>query len=168
MIVINMSVVVNVAIIITPILIAVGFVFAYRQWEATRATRTAEVVIQLSTHWDSRELKKSRQKVKENAERLKQAIEEAHANNSEDLFDLVQVGNFFDTLGVLVTEGFLTRRIAYDLLSGPEESYYKMYKSILEDPKYKNNYKYFIQLHEAFKNEEAERSKIPRTPRRAV
>lgn len=175
MILANMSVAVSIAIIITPILIGVGFLFAYkqwrvayRQWEATRATRMAQLILELVAQWDGRELKESRHKVKENAERLKQAIEEAHANNSKDLFDLVQVGNFFDTLGVLVTEGFLTRRIAYDILGQPEESYYKIYKPILEDPEYKNNYKYFIQLHEAFKNEEAERSMIPRTLRRRV
>lgn len=163
-----MSLAVNIAVIITPILIAAGFFLAYRQWEATRATRMAQLILEVAAKWDSRELKESRQKVKKNAERLKQAIEEAHANNSEDLFDLVEVGNFFDTLGVLVTEGYLTRRIAYDIFGQPEGSYYKMYKPILEDAKYKNSYKYFIQLHEAFKNEEAERSKIPRTPRRTI
>lgn len=69
---------------------------------------------------------------------------------------------------MLVTEGYFTRRIAYDIFGQPEGSYYEMYKPILEDAKYKNNYKYFIELHGAFKNEEAERSKIPRTPRHLV
>jgi len=160
--------VVDIAVIITPILIGVGFAFAYKQWKAVRATRMAQVILELAVQWDSRELKESRYKVKQNAERLKQAIEEAHANNSKDLFDLTQIGNFFDTVGVLVTEGFLTCRIAYDLLGEPEGSYYEMYKSILEDPKYKNSYKYFIQLHEAFKKEEAGRSKMPRAPRRPI
>lgn len=91
-----MSLVVNIAVIITPILIGAGFFLAYRQWEAMRATRMAQLILELAAKWDSRELKESRQKVKKNAERLKQAIEEAHANNSEDLFDLVEVGNFFD------------------------------------------------------------------------
>jgi len=163
-----MNVAANIAMIITPILIGGGFYFAYREWQAMRATRMAQVILNLSSQWDGEELKESRQKVKRNANRLKQAIEEAQKNNSEDMFDLVQVGNFFDTLGVLVTEGFLTCRIAYDLFGAPEASYYNMYKPILDDPKYKDNYKYFIQLDEAFKNEEAERSKIPRTPRRAI
>jgi len=133
-----MSFAVDIAVIIAMILIGVGFGFAYKQWEAGRATRMAQVILKLAAQWDSIGLKESRHKIKENAERLKQAIEEAHANNSKDLFDLVQAGNFFDTVGALVAEGFLARRIAYDLLAGPEENYYNMYKSIPEDPKYKN------------------------------
>ena len=163
-----MSVAVNIAIIITPILIGIGFAFAYKQWEATRAARMAQLILEIAARWDSKELKESRQKVSENAERLKQAIEEANANNSEDLYDLVEVGNFFDTVGVLIMEGFLSCRIAYDLLGEPEGNYYKVYKPILEDPKYKNNYKYFVQLHEAFRNEEAGRSKVPPAPRLRV
>lgn len=163
-----MEIAVDIAIIVTPLLIIVGFIFAYRQWNAARAARMAEVILQIAVQWDSKELKKSRNKVKSNAERIKQAIEEAHANNSEELFDLVHVGNFFDTVGVLVTEGFLTRRIAYDLLGVPGESYFKIYKSIIEDSHYKDNFKYFIKLHEAFLNEEAERSKIPKAPRRPI
>ena len=170
-----MSVAVSIAIIITPIVIGLGFVFAYkqlrasyRQWETMRAARMAQVILELAAHWDSNGLKESRRKVRENADRLKEAIEEATRNNSEDLYDLVEVGNFFDTVGVLVMEGFVSCRIAYDLFGEPEENYYKTYKSILEDPEYKNSYKYFIQLHDAFKNEEAERSKMPRTPRRSV
>ena len=163
-----MGIVVSIAIIITPILIVGGFYFAYRECQAIRALRIAQVILDLSAQWDGEELKESRQKVKQNAERLKQAIEEAQASSSKELFDLVQVGNFFDTLGVLVIEGFLNCRIAYDIFGAPEESYYNIYKSILDDPNCKNNYKYFIQLNEAFKNEEAERSKIPRTPRRTV
>jgi len=177
-----MSIVVNIAIIITPIVIGLGFVFAYkqlrassrqwevasRQWQATRAARMAQVILEIAARWDSKDLKESRQKVNENAERLKEAIEQADANNSKDLYDLVEVGNFFDTLGVLVMEGFLSCRIAYDLLGGPEKNYYKVYKAVLEDPKYKNNYKYFIELDKAFENEEAERSKMPHAPRPPV
>ena len=160
-----MDIAVKIAIIVTPIFIVVGFIFTYRQLVASRAARMAEVIMRLTAQWDSDELKRSRHKVKSNSERLKQGIEEAHRSNSEELFDLVQVGNFFDTVGVLVAEGFLTRRIAYDLLGGPEESYFKIYRDILEDMEYKNALKYFIKLHEAFQNEEAERSKIPKAPR---
>lgn len=175
-----MSVAVNIAMIITPILIGGGFYFAYRQWkvaqrqgqaslsqlEATRGARIAQVILELAARWDSKELKESRLKVNENAERLKESIEQADANNSKELFDLVAVGNFFDTVGVLVMEGFLSCGIAYDLLGGPEEYYYNVYKSILEDTKGKKHYKYFIQLHEAFRKEEAGRSKV--TPRHPV
>ena len=80
-----MSVAVNIAMIITPILIGGGFYFAYRQWkvaqrqgqaslsqlEATRGARIAQVILELAARWDSKELKESRLKVNENAERLK-------------------------------------------------------------------------------------------------
>ena len=48
----KMSFAVDIAVIIAMILIGVGFGFAYKQWEAGRATRMAQVILKLAAQWD--------------------------------------------------------------------------------------------------------------------
>jgi len=157
---------VNIALIATPIIIAFGFIFAYRQLKAARADRIAQIILSLASEWDSDKLKRCRAKVKTNSKQLQDAVMSAEKEDNPDLFDLVHVGNFFDTLGMLVAEGFLTRRIAYDLFGHPEGSYFQFFELLMKDRP--EAYKYWVALHRSFEDEKAERSKIPRTPSKPV
>ena len=166
-----MDIAVNIAVIITPIVIGVGFIFAYKHWKADERqsqaisnARLTQIVLQLAERWESKEIRKSRQKVNENAKELKQAIEQADASDSEDLYDLVAVGNYFDALGVLVMEGCLSCSIAYNLFSESVQHYYGVYKPLLEDAKHAKKFRYFIQLRDAFRNEETRRSTVAPRP----
>ncbi len=166
-----MDIVVNIAAIITPIVIGGGFIFAYKHWkaderqgEAISNARMTQIVLQLTEQWESEALKKSRQKVNENARQLKQAIEQADADDNEVLYDLVAVGNYFDALGVLVMEGCLSCAIAHNLFSESVGHYYNVYRPLLEDTRQARKFRYFIQLHESFANEEARRSNVAPHP----
>lgn len=168
-----LAIIADIAVIITPIVVGAGFYFAYRHWKADERqsevlsnARMSQIILQLTERWESPEIRKSRQKVNENAKRLKQEIEEADANDREDLYDLVAVGNYFDSVGVLVMEGCLSCTIAYDLFSESVQHYHNVYKPLLQDAEHAGKFRYFIQLQEAFIKEEARRSEI--TPRHVV
>jgi hypothetical protein len=105
----------------------------------------------------------SRCKIAQAGAKLRQHIEAADANNSEDLCRLVMVANFLDSLGLMVMEGLLNCRMCYDLFGRVEEHYYEAYRSILEDPKYKNYFKYFSRLHGAFQTEAGRSKEKPHT-----
>jgi len=153
-----------IAIIATPIAIGAGFWFARRQLISQRNARTAEIILHITEHWDSEDMKKCRMKVHGLGDELKTTIEaEAKKRDSEEILNLVKVANFFDSLGLMVMEGLIPCPMAYQLFGRAEEEYYKYYRSMLEDAKYKDYFKYFIQLQEAFVKERARCS--PAKPR---
>ncbi len=75
---------------------------------------------------------------------------------------MVAVANFFDTIGVLVDEGLLVCRTCFDLFGDSEEHYFKAYKPIMDDPNHKDNFKYFLRLHNSFMKERAALQKSKR------
>lgn len=152
---------VNAAIIATPIIIAVGFYFAYGQWQATRKARMAQVVISLMNIWLSPEMAESRRKVNESGSNLKKDYESADkANQIEAYSSLTQVINLFDGLGLLVAEGFLETSVAYDLFGKAEKTYHRIYEPMVTAREYEGYVPYFTKLHELFVKEEACRSKV--------
>ena len=159
-----MSVAGDVGLILTPIIIAVGFYFAHRQLKSTRNARMSEIVMAITARWNSAELEESRGRINRLGSDLAKTLEEANASNSDDLYSLVRVANFYDALGLLVMEGSLARSMAYDLFGRAEEHYYSLYKPVLENPKFKGFLDCFQQLHDTFKAEAASRSKTE--PRR--
>lgn len=152
----------DIALIATPVIIVVGFIFAYRQLKASLNTRLAGFILSMSVHWDGRLMEESRRKVDESGQDLKVRIEEAVNNhNDEELHKLVRVANFFDSLGALVTEGLIDCRVAYKLFGRTEDHYYNCYRPILENTNYKDYFKYFNELDQAFTKEEGKLSKKP-------
>jgi len=156
--------IVNIAWIITPIVIGLGFFYARRQLAATRNARVAEIFLSITKQWDSSEMEESRCMIDQyNSTRLRQRIEEENAKpGSKDLRLLVRVANFFDSLGLLVMEGLIGCSMAYKLFGRAEEHFYEAYRPILEDPRYKDYFRYFIELHQAFTKEKARPSTEPR------
>ena len=156
----------SIAVIATPIAIGVGFWFARRQLQSGRNARMAQIVISLGSIWESREIREGRCKVTECGGNLKDKLNDAYRKNSPELCILVGVGNFFDHMGVMVMEGQLDCRIAYDLYWRAEEHYYNLYRPILKDPEYKDYLVNFQRLHDVFENERTRRSK--QKPRPAI
>jgi hypothetical protein len=158
---VDMSTAVDIAAIATPIVIGVGFYFAWAQWRSLRKSRMAEVVLMMSNRWDSPEMAASRQGVTSSGEDLRTEYESAlKARQLEAFTTLTAVGDFFDTLGVLCCEGYLKCKIAYDLFGAVEEYYWNLYKPILESTEHKDYLPYFTRLHELFVKEEAARCRI--------
>jgi len=154
----------TIAVIVTPIIIGVGFWFAHRQLNSQRNARMAEIILHITDHWDSNDMKKCRMKVHSLGDKLKDKVEEETKNpNSLEILDLVKVANFFDSLGLMVMEGFISCPMAYQLFGRAEEEHYGYYRKLLEDAGYKPYFQYFTQLHEAFGKEKARCS--PTRPR---
>jgi hypothetical protein len=157
----NLDIGVCVAAIATPIVIALGFLFTYRQWQSIRNSRMAEVVISIMRIWDSPEMAESRCKVNASGLNLKKDYETADKANTIDAYaSLIRVINFFDGLGVLVAEGLLDSDIAYDLLGKAEKTYYRLYEPMITAREFEDYTPYFLRLHKSFINEEARRSKV--------
>lgn len=151
----------DIALIATAIFIAVGFYFAYNQWGSIRKARMAEIVISLTTSWDSPLMAESRRAVSLSDKNLKKDYEKADKNNEEEAFgSLTRVGDFFDALGVLVAEGLLECKIAYDLFGEAEKYYYSVYEPVITSTDYKDYVPYLSRLHELFIQEEGCRSKV--------
>lgn len=101
-------------------------------------------------------MQKSRRTVHSYGDTLGKRIrEEADKPDSQETATLVQVANFFDSLGLMVVEGLIDCPTAYKLFGRAEEHFYNLYRSILEDPKYKPYFQYFAELNELFTKEEA-------------
>lgn len=155
------SIIVDIALVATPIVIAVGFYFAYAQWVSIRKARMAELVTLITSRWDSPEIVESRHKVNECGFNLKKVWEDADKTNEiESYSSLIRVANFFDALGVQVGEGFLDISIAYDLFGKAEKTYYRLYDPLINAREYEDYVPYFRRLHELFIKEEARRSHV--------
>jgi hypothetical protein len=151
---------VAIAVIMTPVAIGAGFLFAHRQLKSARNARMAQLVVSLHRVWNSREMKQSRNKVNEAGGNLKKQIAEADAQESPELYYLVDVGNFFDQLGTLVMHGYLDKDTAYDLFSRAEEHYYQIYRPVLEDLSYRDFLHCFPHLHSVFEKERTRRENL--------
>lgn len=160
-----MSVVGDVGLILTPVVVGLGFYFARRQLASAKNARMSEIVMAITARWNGPELEEGRHRINKLGSGLAVAIQEADASNSDDFYPLVRVANFFDALGLLVMEGFLSRQMAYDLFGAAEEHYYGLYKPVLEDVRLRESLECFQKLHDTFKAEAASRSKTE--PRRS-
>ena len=150
----------DIALILTPIIIGLGFYLGYGQWVSTRKARMAQLITLLAERWDSPEMVESRRRVNECGRRLKEVWEDADKAVEEPAFgSLIRVANFFDVLGVQVVEGFLDVRIAYDLFGKAEKTYYRLYDPLINSPECEEYVKCFRELHDLFVKEEARRSK---------
>ncbi len=160
------DIITNIAIILTPIVIGLGFFFARRQLLSARNARMAEIILHVTERWDSTAMTESRMMVNRLGNDLTRAIKEADDKASDELAILVRVANFYDALGLLVMEGFLSRSMAYDFFGVSEEYYYGLYSDTMHDPKYSSYLRCFQRLHETFQKEAASRSK--EEPRRTT
>jgi hypothetical protein len=135
--------------IITAIILGTALFYAYRQWRSTQNARMADIILDITARWDSEEMERSRNTVCKSTN-LKQEIENASQENSIDLYDLIRVGNFFDSLGALTAEGYLDCKLCYQLFGAAEERYYQRYKPLIDDTQHGNKFKYFTKLHLVF------------------
>lgn len=156
-----LSTIADIALIATPIVVAVGFGFAYRQWQAERNTRMAQLITSLMSMWISPEMAESRCKLNKSGSNLKRDYEAADKANQPEAYGMfTRVVNFFDGVGVLLSEGFLDTHIAYDLFGKAEKTYYRLYEPMITTQQYEEYVPYFIKLHQLFIKEEARCSQV--------
>lgn len=156
-----MDIAVQIAMILTPIVIGIGFYFAWVQWSSMRKARMAQLVMSIFQQWSSAQMINARQAVNLSGSSLKNAFESAEKTNDIKFFsEYSLVVNFFDTLGVLVCEGYLECRVAFDMFGKTEKHYYNLYEDTIKATEFKGYVPYFLKLHELFIQEEACRSSV--------
>lgn len=140
------------ATIVTTIIFLAAVIFAWTQWKSSQNARMAQIILCITERWESLHMEESRQKISEiGGDKLKQSILDEENKNSLEYFQLTHVANFFDSLGCLVSEGFINCKLCYKLFGKAEENYFGLYKAVLEEQRYKDALKYFQELHELFK-----------------
>lgn len=143
-----------IGMVITPLLLGGAIWLAVNQWKSGRNTRIAQIMLSITERWDSKEMEESRHAIFQfEPKELKKAIDEADKNNSQELYKLIRVANFFDTVGLMVVEGLLHCETTYRLFGEAEANVHKYYAPILTDPNQGKFFKYFNALHQEFQNE---------------
>ena len=152
--------------IAVPVIIASGFYFAWKQFDAIRKARMAEIILSLTGRWDSKALEDSRTAINVigKGDDLKEEIKQAHKQNKPELYPLVRVGNFFDTMGELINRGYLDKDMAYDIFGKAAIHYANLYSGILKDADFKDFFKCYQKLNEIFKQVEAGKTKTKPAP----
>lgn len=125
-----------------------------------RNTRTAQLIISLAGRWDSTEMAQARQAVNLSGRNLKTDFDNADKQNDIKAYtDYIRVANFFDELGLLVSQGFIKCSIAWEVWGKTEKNYYRFYDSIINSQENKDYFSNFIELNKLFTNQEACRLK---------
>jgi hypothetical protein len=146
----------SISAIITPVILLVGAIIAYIQWSSMRNSRMAQLVDSLGAQWNSEEMTKARQAVNDSGRKLKADMEKADTDNNLKLYtDYSRVANFFDELGILVSEGFIKCSIVWLVWGKAEQHYYKLYEGIINSEENKGYYPSFIKLNKLITKEEA-------------
>ena len=149
-----------IGMIVTPLLLGAGIYLTITQWKSSQNTRMAQIMLSITERWDSKQMEESRHAIfKYDPEALRKAINEADKDNSEDLYKLIRVANFFDTVGLMVVEGLLKCETTYRLFGEAEANTYKYYAPILQDSNQGKFFKYFNALHQEFQSECEKESK---------
>jgi len=137
---------VDLAEIATPIVIAIGFFFAYRHWKTLQAARMAQIILSISERWDSEEIMRGRRLTYDYERNLTAKLKELGDANSHEWYELTSVPNFFDTLGSIVMEGLLSRSMAYKLFGETALNYFRLYQPSMQEPGQELYWQYFISL----------------------
>lgn len=163
--------VVSYAQIVTPIVLLLGFGFAYyqllemrkqihetqRMTESARRARMAQVIDSLSEFWESEVLRRGRKLASDHPKVLKDHFLKIDQENSDEYYYIAAVANFMDTLGVVVKEGFLDCSIAFDIFHRAEDHYFQLFRDYLQDQAHKDELEYWHRLHRLFQTEGARR-----------
>ena len=157
----------NLAGIATPIVIAIGFYFAYRHWEALLADRVAQIILSISEQWNSEGMRKARQLTYSYEKNLPAKIKELADANSPKWYELMSVPNFFDTLGLIVMEGLIPRPMAYRIFGETTLNYSLLYEPTIKEPGQEIYWPYLIRLVAVF-NEEKPKHAPPATNAKTV
>lgn len=152
--------------IAVPIVMGFGFYIAWKQLDAIKRARTAETILSLYTRWDSERMENSRKALMglNDSVAIKNKIKQTHRSGSDELYPLIRVANFFDTVGSVVYRGYLDKYVAYDLMGDAFDKFSQLYSGILLDPEYKNFFRCFQDLDDIFKKVKGERAKKNAVP----
>ncbi len=125
--------------LVTPAVLAVAALIAYRQLEHARHTRCAELLLSIMKWWNSEEMRESRQLLWK-MDNARDKIVELHRAKDERFGKVVKVGQFGEYLGVLVLRKYVDAYDIWLLFEDDWKIYYQEFTKYLEELKQLNTF----------------------------
>jgi hypothetical protein len=149
-----------IASIATPFILVAATIVAVFELRAIRKERMGEIVLRLIDKWDTEELTEAKNQARSiGTKAITKIFGSEKAEQDPAFFILARVANYFDGLGVLIDDGYLDRKTAYDLLGEAESDYFTLFEEVLGLSAFKDRLHYWPILHEHFIHEKAKRTK---------
>lgn len=119
-----------VASICTLLVVLAALLLGWCQLSSMETARKAQLLTDLSRRWDEELLVESRQAANRYAggEELASALERHDQQNTKDYYVLVRLPNFFEDLGILVSEGAISPKLVAKSLRSPAKGYWALYQ----------------------------------------
>jgi len=119
-----------VASICTLLVVLAALLLGWRQLGSMETARKAQLLTDLSRRWDEELLVESRQAASDYAggEELASALERHDQENTRDYYVLGRLPNFFEDLGILVSEGAISPQMVAKSLGSSAKSYWRLYQ----------------------------------------
>lgn len=119
--------------------------------QSEEKSRHSELLMTITQQWETDALVRARQAIAEHEGDLAEKIEEFLENKNERYFDLIRVGNFFESIGLLVKQGYLSLTDATLLFGTVVKAYYKIYRPYIyanrdKQPDLYDNFEYLASL----------------------
>ena len=124
-------------ILLTPIALVLAGTIAYQQLEHARHTRCAELLLDIMKWWNSNEMLESRQLVWQ-MQNPKVEILNLYKTKDEKFGKAVRMGQFGESLGVLVSRKYIDAQDIWSLFEYDWEEVYQDYSGYLNELKKKD------------------------------
>ena len=125
-----------------------ALVFQFRGIAGARHAGESEILMRITQMWDSEEFIKARRAVGKHEDNLQEIIEKCEKENQEEYFLITKVGNYFESIGVLLDRKYLRKNLMIDLLGDSAKYYYKLYEGYIIATRQKGD----IDLYEHFEH----------------
>ncbi len=114
---------------LTFFILLAAVIIAKREINCIDRTREAELLVDLSRRWNEEQLTESRKAARnyKSGTELKEAIQKLRGNNDKEYYELVRLPDFFEALGVLVSNSCLSKQLTKDLFGTVIKYYYPLY-----------------------------------------
>lgn len=155
----NTVLAISTALMVLAIAITAGY--AIVQLRHIKKTRCSDLLMRLDEIWDSKDYIHSRWMInkygygttlEEASQNLKEAMMSFDEVNAEEYFIIVRVANFFENLGLLTHNDYLTRKEALGLFGSAARRYWRLfsdfayYRRQYSTPKQSDAWVYFESL----------------------
>ena len=126
------------AAFLTFLVLAIGLYFAYKQFKLIKITEQAELIQNMSVHWNSRVMRRSRKALwemrKTDATTLCDEFRKCEEQDDfERRLELTTVGDFFEEMGNLAHQKALDLTIIAGYFRNPILNYYTNYEPLIKE-----------------------------------
>ena len=140
------------AAIFTALILVVAAICAGLEVRHIKSAREAQLLSDLSRRWSEELLQESREAAEKykDGNQLRQAVENLKEKADKESYILLRLPDFFEDLGLLVSRGCFSTKVAHDLFGTAIKYHYNRYEPVIrylrEKHKDKTIYQFFADL----------------------